>query len=94
MKSLDDILEELPLHRQLKIAKEALSEMGKLQDWQPIESAPKDGTVIIGYDEFYHNIHTCEFCYGTFNIVNGNDDISLTHWQPLPAAPIKTGEKS
>jgi hypothetical protein len=65
--------------------------------WLPIESAPKDGSVIlltgliygVGPDRFYVE---AEWMDGHFYDVNDADKDMLatpylTHWQPLPPAP-------
>lgn len=65
--------------------------------WQPIETAPKDGTVIVvrgnnhGWPENGHHICIATWQYDCW--IEGSDwnDTSeltyLTHWMPLPAAP-------
>jgi len=56
--------------------------------WQPIETAPRDGMFILltdGDDMFvaYFNVG-----YGTWDDGDHHDDIQgLTHWQRLPAPP-------
>lgn len=64
-------------------------------DWQPIESAPKDGVVLVGghwpvvenewlSGQSWWNIGTCTDVgvYGSWD-----DRISPTHWMPLPEPP-------
>ena len=66
------------------------------QEWQPIETAPKDGTRVIlhvspygamtGHFEMFGpirkwNMHSCL-----------NQSAQPTHWMPLPAPPRATGE--
>lgn len=70
--------------------------------WQPIETAPKDGTIILisregGFVEAaYWNLARRvagtdkDFPWTTldeFNLTNGRTEDSPTHWQPLPEAP-------
>ena len=57
------------------------------QGWQPIESAPKDGT------EFLAIAHETVFWVVFFDgkdfqcVATGNHVGPLTHWMPLPAPP-------
>ena len=64
-------------------------------EWQPIETAPKDGTVFLGYKrgqfrECYKVTRDdCDmWCFGG---TSGADDlfpnIKPTHWMPLPKPP-------
>lgn len=66
-------------------------------DWQPIETAPKDGTVVLGYrNGKYANAHRvqrddCEMW--SFGQVSGDvarfPECKPTHWMPLPPSPGK-----
>ena len=67
----------------------------RVAEWQPIETAPKDGTVFLGYKlgqfrECYKVPRDdCDmWCFGG---TSGADDlfpnIKPTHWMPLPKAP-------
>lgn len=66
-------------------------------EWQPIETAPKDGSKIIGYPFFgrvciaeYLNLACIEkgwFVDESSQDGLGFDDVKLTHWMPLPAPP-------
>lgn len=63
--------------------------------WQPIDTAPKDGTYILAFDgEDYITIVS----WAQYHINKGkrgcwldreNDPWILTHWQPLPAPPTE-----
>ena len=72
-----------------------------MSEWQPIETAPKDGRIVIGWRYYpvairwdkekdsnypWDAIHL-DGCY-TFddNAFVENDD-ALTHWMPLPEPP-------
>lgn len=55
--------------------------------WQPIETAPRDGTEILLYSETY-GIDVAHFHKGKWRTTAGQCDIEYpTHWLPLPAAP-------
>lgn len=60
--------------------------------WQPIESAPKDGTRILLFGDGDQVVAYFNVGYGTWGDGDHHDDIQgLTHWQPLPAAPEVEG---
>ena len=69
-----------------------------MTDWQPIETAPKDGTAVLGYFPAKRGfvarqdvvpIYWSEWGGGTWT--NSTSGCRLldhtTHWQPLPAPP-------
>jgi hypothetical protein len=72
---------------------------GWVSEWQPIETAPKDGTVFLGYkmNRFGPQYGACYKLQRTdgeawcFNGESGGHkyfpNIRPTHWMPLPAAP-------
>lgn len=61
-------------------------------NWQPIETAPRDGTEVLVWDE-----DGPDFFLGHWDLSFRSwlsdyfDEISPTHWMPLPPAP-KEGE--
>lgn len=58
-----------------------------LGEWQPIETAPKDGTEILGcFDDSMEVIRYLPMSvwYNGDNTINSDD---WTHWMPLPDAP-------
>lgn len=73
------------------------------QGWQPIETAPKDGTPVLLWEPEENLRHDGiamvgeyvafpdpppnGYHSGWFDNVNGRHEIMPTHWQPLPAAP-------
>lgn len=66
-------------------------------EWQPIDTAPKDGTELlvycdVRYPEYYH----AQYSYGIWRLVHVGDYASgseledePTHWMPLPPAPTE-----
>lgn len=74
-----------------------------MRDWQPIETAPKDGTWVLGYfpSMKVHAVpchygidvrigHDGESFWGMFGIGALYGDKCMiwpTHWQPLPLPP-------
>jgi len=70
------------------------------QGWLPIESAPKDGTPILGYRKprlraaivgtayvVPRDDGECWYFAGTCAHVDIAPEVKPTHWMPLPAAP-------
>lgn len=61
-----------------------------MSEWQPIETAPKDGTIIllwykaIGHEMAFWNGKSWDD--GDF-YDNLGSDADFTHWMPLPKAP-------
>lgn len=65
-------------------------------EWQPIETAPTDGTVFLGYrlgqvGEAYTRVsgdgrEIWSFC-GTSGAVKFHPYLKPTHWMPLPKPP-------
>jgi hypothetical protein len=68
-------------------------------NWQPIKTAPKDGTEIlavgqwhgeIGEGELKPSIHVVSWVYGIWEITGScvyGSFIKATHWMPLPEKP-------
>jgi len=69
----------------------------KLLDWQPIATAPKDGTAVLGYFPGRRGyvarqdvvpIHWSGWGGGVWEDVNGGKpSAEPTHWMPLPDPP-------
>lgn len=60
-----------------------------MSEWQPIESAPHDRTIMLGYD-YEGFLFACSSGYWTEH--NGGGWVRLcpfqpTHWMPLPNPP-------
>jgi hypothetical protein len=64
-------------------------------NWQPIESAPRDGRWFIAYNVVTGPYGTCYrqggFPYYGWGCGNGAWFPSPTHWQPFPEAPDERG---
>lgn len=71
------------------------------EQWQPIESAPKDGTYFIAYSDksvtiTHHLIHwSTDFLEQNeaWRDAGGYEYDYLTHWQPLPPPPTIEGDR-
>jgi hypothetical protein len=67
-----------------------------MNDWQPIETAPKDGTTVIVYDPAYAQ-PVVPGAWDSEEEAEGGqtwrasdaewDRLNPTHWMPLPAPP-------
>lgn len=80
----------------------AIAAPGVAQGWQPIESAPKDGTEVIllegarvgaAFWVSWSSSHTEEAGSGWSICWDGDDWHKPTHYMPLPAAPSPTTEQ-
>ena len=63
--------------------------------WQPIETAPKDGSKFLAWRR-YSTIPLIVFYnaeYDQYECNDGNLVFSLTHWRPLPEAPAMQEDK-
>lgn len=86
-------------HNELKQALTALTELRKEMEWQPIETAPKDGTNVDlygTYKGYKYRITDCRFIplegyWFAVNSMMGNGFVP-THWHPLPQPPKKASE--
>ena len=62
---------------------------GGKMNWQPIETAPIDGTWIQAWRK--HGVKPIyvkfDSVYGEFENEGGDHEYHLTHWMPLPAPP-------
>jgi len=79
----------------------AKKEMSNEPKWQPIETAPKDGTPILCFIEnatlvvlfwgLYDSFQKCGDLYGWLNPEIGGfcPYADVTHWMPLPKPPTQ-----
>lgn len=63
-------------------------------EWQPIESAPKDGTAFIAVSGNWivcmcWNKHRRDWCTVDKHYCSLPEDETFTHWMPLPSPPTK-----
>lgn len=74
------------------VAKEKeLDELSKANDWQPIETVPKDGTYFLVYSKNMYPRHVgfayyCEKWDAVLSYLHGVP-ITATRWMPLPSPP-------
>lgn len=64
-------------------------------DWQPIETAPKDGTPILGWPGTMNGYpYVVQYSHGLWREADGElyHLYEPTHWMPLPEPPA-LGEK-
>ena len=70
-----------------------------MTEWQPIDTAPKDGTYFLAYwrphedEPFVKIYHVCHYAHGVIWPSWIIDDDMPTHWVPLPPAPLKKGDE-
>lgn len=71
-------------------AADRIEHLAQYVDWRPIETAPKDGTVIL-----VHCPRIAPGCYETDSCANEQQDWlnHAPHWLPIPPAPGQKGEK-
>lgn len=61
-----------------------------MNNWMPIETAPKDGTKILAAELLLGTIwimEVCRFFEGEWILSWDNGDIYPSHWMPLPKPP-------
>lgn len=76
-------------------ARAALAAIEAADGWQPIETAPKNGTaLLVGHEQAVFDAwwNGSAWVDGTTNFFDDENEFSPTHWRPLPAPPAKEGE--
>lgn len=68
------------------LAAEELAEIRKRIEWQPIETAPKDGSSIIAHGKRFNKM-ICWWNGKSWRIVYSNILLKPTHWLPIPGPP-------
>ena len=71
---------------------------GDAAKWQPIETAPRDGTMFLGFidnkgEDFNEMlVMFCKHAREPFWTTHSDDHIGMnpTHWMPLPTPPERT----
>ena len=87
------------MHHEWVTAVAPPADIAATDSWQPIATAPRDGTVIDLWFAGQWNKRMCEFAwrleywYSEYKIVAYNDSRVITHWRPLPAGPKETGDE-
>lgn len=78
----------------LRLSLDQANEQLRFREWQPIETAPKDGTHLLAYRPGWHMAEAWwradvpDAGWGGYGWFYPSWD-QPTHWQPLPAAPAQ-----
>ena len=65
------------------------SAQGEAGRWIACEEQVPGGQACLGYDRFYNRVGECEGNGARLVFVDGQkDDCDITHWMPLPSAPL------
>lgn len=66
-----------------------------MSEWQPMETAPKDGTVVLGCDQKDSDYFPFSMRWEPtheWGDPRWDGQYSPTHWMPLPEPPLSTTE--
>ena len=71
---------------------EELARLRKEREWQPIETAPKDGSAFLAWEDGDRGPFKCWWHTDwpraeAYWMDNQDSEPEPTHWQPLPARP-------
>jgi len=66
-----------------------LAEAYRAQQWQPIETAPRDGTEVLLFDGEWFETGYWETDQWVIDVL-GLFKMQPTHWMAIPAAPVTT----
>jgi hypothetical protein len=69
-----------------------------MSEWQPIETAPKDGSLFLGWatwpedpPDFYLCSYSPSLGFSTYDVYENL--VTPTHWMPLPLPPSEQPEE-
>jgi hypothetical protein len=76
-----------------KYRDQARAAIAAASEWLPIESAPKDGTSVLVWDDGFVKVGYWDGA-AWFDEQNTRLRLAPTHWQPLPLPPCLTASAS
>ena len=82
--------EQILILEKMLTARDATIKALEQPQWQPIETAPKDGAAIIGFcpDEMEEEqIVMVDYGYDNWGLFIDGQIVEPTHWMPLPTSP-------
>ena len=79
------------LTRQVKLMDRIRKLEREKRGWQPIATAPRDGTRVFCYSEYSNETDVLEFHHGCWlrHADDGNWGRTISHWMPNPPPPTK-----
>ena len=74
-------------------ARKLIEDAPAVREWIPVsERLPEYEEPVIGWDAELRDMGIVNFIYGRFfDIIDMSEDISITHWMPLPEPPKGEG---
>jgi hypothetical protein len=78
------------------LALDALARLREAQTWQPIETAPKDGTEVLAWRGGRRGIvrwHENSSYWDEWHRPTAHCRVEPTHWMPLPRTPAKEADR-